>query len=83
METRGEIPLGSTAKLRKQSKLSQKSEINAIKHLINATRHILDIDLLLPQIHPPRDRCVDDLTRLPVLIATADEERKQILDIHN
>ena len=81
METSGEIPLGSTAKLRKHSKLAQKAELNSIKQLANSTRHIFDLDAMLPQssIQPPRARLSDDLSKLPVLIATADEERKQLL----
>ena len=79
MESSGEIPLGSTARLRKFSKLSQKEEVSAIKQLANATRHVLNFDSLLPEfaIGPPRGREDHDLMKLPVLIATADEERKQ------
>ena len=82
MESSGEIPLGSTSKLRKMSKLAQKADVSAIKHLVNATRHIFNFDALLPEfsIRPPRARSESDLLSLPVLIATADEERKQNLD---
>lgn len=80
MESRGEIPTGSAQKLRKESKLAQKADIQAVKFLINATRHVIDLDSLLPGIpKPPSQRQDDDLTKLPVLIATADEERKQCL----
>ena len=82
MESSGEIPLGSTSKLRKMSKLAQKSDVSAIKHLANATRHILNFDSLLSEfsIRPPRTHSESDLLSWPVLIATGDEERKQNLD---
>ena len=81
MQSSGEIPLGSTAKLRKLSRLAQKAELNSIKQLTNATRHVLDLDDLLPQsfVQRPRKREPDDLSKRPVLSCTADEERKQFL----
>lgn len=81
MESKGEIPIGGSLRLRKQSKLAQKGDLNAIKQLANATRHILDFDALLPtsSVQVPGHRHMDDLSKRPVMIATADEERKQFL----
>lgn len=79
MERGGDIPLGSTQQLRKQTRMYQKAELNSVLHLINAVRHVMDVDELLPNAGclRPRARTCHDLLSKPVLIMTADEERKQ------
>lgn len=82
MEAACEIPLGSTAKLRKQSKLNVKTDLIAVKLLVNALRHVAPMDNFLPDftVQPPKKPSMDDLLSRPVLIMTADEEGKQPLD---
>ena len=80
MEAGNVIPEGSTAKLRKLCKAFKRQEAYSCAQLANAMKPALDIDRFLhDQTRPPVERSLDDLLKLPVLIATADQEPKQRL----
>ena len=78
MEAGGEIPLGSTKKLRKASRVLARAEQKSIFQLVNAARHVCPVDFFMPDLQQPLgDGEPDALQKKPVLIATADQERKQ------
>ena len=83
MELQGTIEQGSMARLRKEANAAQNQFLKSVQMLSNALLPVVGIDSFLPRSANPSggsDR--DALTKNPVLIACADEERKQFLIPH-
>lgn len=83
MELQGAIEPGSMAKLRQQAKDAQNHSLKSVQMLSNAMSPVVNIDQFLPRPGTPGGTSDKDaLTKKPVLIACADEERKQQLVPH-
>ena len=84
MELQGAIEPGSMAKLRQQAKDAQNHSLKSVQMLSNAMSPVVNIDQFLPRSGAPGSASDKDaLTKKPVLIACADEERKQFLVPHD
>ena len=79
MELKGDIDQGSMARLRKDAKDAQTHSLKAVQMLSNALAPVVNIDSFLPRSGLPANDDIGSLTKKPVLIACADEERKQSL----
>lgn len=82
MESSGQIDPGSMSKLRSTAKAEKLGSYKQLQMLAQALAPCVGMDSFLPKALPPgRQSSEDALCRLPMLICTADEERKQKLDI--
>ena len=80
MEIAGIIDQGSMARLRREAKAAQSHSLKAVQMLANALSPVVGLDQFSPRTASPAHTPeLDDLTRKPVLIVCADEERKQFL----
>ena len=78
MEVADKIPVGSVAKLRKESKQAAKEAALPVANLEHALTAVgFSLDNFTPQASPPTNPGLDDLLKLPVLITTTDQEKKQ------
>lgn len=68
------------ARLRCEAKAAQSHSLKAVQMLANALSPVVGLDQFSPRTASPAHTPeLDDLTRKPVLIVCADEERKQFL----
>jgi|Cyp1metagenome_2_1107374.scaffolds.fasta_scaffold00491_12 hypothetical protein len=82
MEKSGQIDPGSMSKLRSTAKAEKLGSYKQLQMLAQALAPCVGMDSFLPKVLPPgRQSSEDALCKLPLLICTADEERKQKLDI--
>ncbi len=79
MEARGEVEPGSVAKLRKEAKEAENHALKAVQMLANAVAPVVNLDMFSSRTGTPGVDDIDALTKKPVLIVCADEERKQFL----
>lgn len=82
MEAAGEIDPGSMNKLRTDAKHEKLGTYKQMQMLSQALSPCVGLDTFLPKPAPPgRETPIDGLCKLPVLICTADEEKKQTLGV--
>ena len=76
MELQGTVDQGSMARLRKEAKAAQNHSLKSVQMFSNALSPVVSIDSFLPRsANPSSGDDMDALTKTPVLIACADEER--------
>ena len=79
MEQRDIIPVGSLAKLRKDKAALKSDFVKPMCQLEHALSGIdMSLDFFQLRVAPPAERKMDDLNRLPVLVLTTDEDKKQL-----
>ena len=79
MELKGDIDKGGMARLRKDARDAQTHSLKAVQMLSNALGPVVSIDSFLPRVGLRVNDDMEALTKKPVLIVCADEERKQSL----
>lgn len=79
MEAAGQIDPGSMHRLRKEAKQEKFAGFRQLQMLAQALSPCVSMDQFLPKCLPPETSSEDTLCQLPVLVCTADEERKQTL----
>ncbi len=79
MEAAGQIDPGSMHRLRKDAKQEKFAGFKQLQMLAQALSPCVSMDAFLPKCLPPETSSENTLCQLPVLVCTADEERKQTL----